>query len=124
MRITESYFANLKNLGDSVEPISVSLYVPSWYSGKTCKSLAPTEEILRAYKSSQINIEQYIEHYYEDVLSKYSVENILWSFENMGGGKDIALVCYEKAGVFCHRHLILMWLYGKSVEDMKRAFVK
>ena len=72
----------------------------------------------------QIAVEEYIEKYYEEVLSKFSVENILWSLEKLGEGKDIALVCYEKRGVFCHRHLILMWLNGKSVGDMKKAFVK
>jgi uncharacterized protein YeaO (DUF488 family) len=90
----------------------------------TCKSLAPTPDILHKYKSLKIGIEEYIDMYYRDVLSKYTVDNILWSFEQMSGGKDVALVCYEKRGVFCHRHLIIMWLNGNSLEEMKKAFIK
>ena len=39
----------------------------------------------------------------------------------MAGTEDIALVCYEKPGDFCHRHLVADWLNeaGYQCEEYK-----
>ena len=36
-----------------------------------------------------------------------------------GKGKDIALICYEKPGEFCHRNIVREWLkeFGYKVEE-------
>jgi len=33
----------------------------------------------------------------------------------MSDGMDIALVCYEKPGDFCHRHLVAEWLRAADI---------
>ena len=33
----------------------------------------------------------------------------------MSDGMDIALVCYEKTGDFCHRHLVAEWLRAADI---------
>lgn len=30
---------------------------------------------------------------------------------------DIALICYEKVGDFCHRHLVAKWLNNSNILD-------
>ena len=40
---------------------------------------------------------------------KLNPQEILGEILNLSEG-DIALVCYEKPGDFCHRHLVASWL--------------
>ena len=35
---------------------------------------------------------------------------MLQELSAMTGGQDFALVCYEKPGDHCHRHLVAEWL--------------
>lgn len=34
----------------------------------------------------------------------------------LSGGKDIALICYEKPTDFCHRHLVAEWLTTNGIK--------
>ena len=45
--------------------------------------------------------------------------SVVSDLKTLAGDKDIALVCYEKPGDFCHRHLVAQWLRdaGYSVEE-------
>ena len=47
-----SYFGNLRKISN---PVSISLYSPKWFTGNNYKKLAPTKEILLAYKNKEIN---------------------------------------------------------------------
>ena len=51
--------------------------------------------------------------YLRDVLRYLSQEKVVADLEKLSGGKDIALICYEKSGSFCHRHAVARWL-GKA----------
>lgn len=119
--IYTSYFANIKNLPDNVVPISIARKTPDWYEGLTYKKLAPPIELLNTYKNGTIYKDEYIDHFYEEVLNKldpYTVwmelkhlcEKSLWS------SVDICLVCYEKPENFCHRHLVAEWLNAGGFE--------
>lgn len=47
------------------------------------------------------------------MLRYLSQEKVVADLEKLSGGKDIALICYEKSGSFCHRHVVARWL-GKA----------
>ena len=58
-------------------------------------------------------------------LAKYlniGRENILRELERLSGGKDVALICYEAPGDFCHRHLLVEYLnnnHNTNIRELK-----
>lgn len=105
MLIYTSYFAQVKNLPSDIVPISIAAkQVPGWRY-PVYKALAPTYNILYDYKRDG-DKDHYVAAYLRDVL-RYLFQ------EKLSGGKDIALICYEKSGSFCHRHVVARWL-GKA----------
>lgn len=119
MKIYTSYFGNLKRLGaDKIMPIGVALYTPKWYSGSEMKVLAPRGYML----AKGISEQQYTEMYTRQVLAGLNPRHIVTMIEQMSGGRDCALLCYEKPGDFCHRRLIADWLQkslGITVDEYK-----
>lgn len=58
--------------------------------------------------------DRYVELYNKEILGKLRVEEVVYEIERLSGGKDAALLCYEKPGDFCHRHLLADWLTRES----------
>lgn len=107
MKIYTSYFGNLKRLGaQKIVPIGVALYTPKWYQGPELKVLAPKGYML----AKDVAEQQYIQMYTSQVLARLNPRAILQLIEQVSGGRDCALLCYEKPGDFCHRRLIAEWL--------------
>ena len=52
----------------------------------------------------------YVENFNKLVLNTLSAEQVINELKTMSPIEDIALVCYEKPGDFCHRHLVAKWL--------------
>lgn len=112
MLIYTSYFAQVKNLPSDIVPISIAAkQVPGWRY-PVYKALAPTYNILYDYKRDG-DKDHYVAAYLRDVLRYLSPEKVVADLEKLSGGKDIALICYEKSGSFCHRHVVARWL-GKA----------
>ena len=109
-KIYTSYFANLRNVPSSIEPIAISLFTPSFYNGKRAIDLAPSKEILNGYKSGEINKEEY-KIKYLDLLSDRAESLSDWCdyFEK----NEVVLVCYEGKDKFCHRHIL-----GELLKDI------
>lgn len=61
-----------------------------------------------------ITQDRYVELYNKEILGKLRVEEVVYEIERLSGGKDAALLCYEKPGDFCHRHLLADWLTRES----------
>ena len=117
MNIYTSYFANVKNLPNTVVPISISLWNPRDYSGISYKDLAHTKAILLRYKENE-DIEEYCKEY-SKVLDKLTLNTVLEELSYLSNGKDICLVCYEGKGKFCHRHLVKRWIECNSNYKVK-----
>ena len=124
MKIYTSYFAKMKSLPDNVVPIAICGGLPKWYEGLSYKKLAPKYGFWKEWKDNHEKDEEYwknyyILHYNQEVLSVLN-PNVLYSdFLNLSGGKDVVLLCYEKPGDFCHRHLVAEWFskYGYKTEE-------
>lgn len=108
MKIYTSYYAITKGLiKANLKPIGISLYPPQWYlmSGqKNFELLAPSREIF-AIKSQEAYTLRFNEY-----LSTLDAANVFDALGDFGGGKDVALLCFEKPGEFCHRRLVAKWL--------------
>jgi hypothetical protein len=109
MKIYTSYFARLKYLPSSIVPISICGKAPTWYKGLEYKKLAPKYKSFIEWKESHDNV-LYIECYKLEVLDKLGKFKVIDDLMNLSNGKDVALICYEKPGDFCHRHLVAKWL--------------
>jgi hypothetical protein len=101
-----SYFGNPKILGNQFKLVSVSRRPPKFFSQiDIYKPLCPNWNLVSNYKSRLITKEEYIKEYYDNNLNKLDP---LIVFGDLG--MNSILLCYEKAGDFCHRRLIAEWL--------------
>lgn len=112
-----SYFARLKEIEN---PISICGKAPDWYQGPQFKKLAPKLWFFQLYRQGKITEEEYTEAYNIEVLGElnpHSVYKALFSAYN----EEPTLLCYEKPGDFCHRHIVAKWLReaGYNVEELK-----
>ncbi len=111
MEIYTSYFGRqgqLKQAG--IIPIGIALWPPKWFQGLHYQVIAPRRYMMK----NEVTIEQYIQMYKHDVLGMLKPENVLRDIERLSGGKDVALLCYEKPGDFCHRRLFADWMLEQT----------
>lgn len=117
--IYTSYFAKLKDLPDNIIPISICGKAPDWYKGLQYKKLAPKYDFFMKWKETHDN-DYYIKCYNEQVLNKLDAINVVRDLTCIvpkdTTGEYICLVCYEKPGDFCHRHLVADWLSKNGFE--------
>ncbi len=118
--IYTSYFAKLKSLPEHIVPISICGKAPDWYKGLQYKKLAPKYDFFMEWKKNHDN-DYYIKCFNEQVLDKLYFLDVVSDLINltMVDGiepENIALICYEKPGDFCHRHLVADWLNQNGCE--------
>ena len=116
--IYTSYFAAIRKLPDYIEPVSIARRSPTWYAGKTYLKLAPPWDILEKYKRDG-NEADYIQAYRERVLSRLNPDEVVRELYAGTSKSGIALICYEKPGDFCHRHLVADWLNENGLECLE-----
>lgn len=109
MNLYTSYFAKTARLPQNIIPISISLWPPKNWTGKTLPKLAPTREILTAYKQDA-DWAAYTQRYNTQILAKYRPEQIVQEIIALSDGRDAALICFEKDPIQCHRTLVAQWL--------------
>lgn len=115
MKIYTTYFANIGKMPESIVPVSITVFPPKGYTGLQYKDLAPTPDLLRRWKLEQ-DEEYYEKTFSEKVLNHCEAKKVFSDLQSLSGGKDVALVCYEKPSDFCHRHLVARWLTESGFE--------
>ena len=119
--IYTTYFAKLKSLPKNVIPISICGKAPDWYKGLQYKKLAPKYDFFMEWKKNHDN-DYYIKCFNEQVLDKLTLKDFLMDISDLIShiaflsSKEICLICYEKPGDFCHRHLVADWLNKNGIE--------
>ncbi len=92
------------------------------FVGKAIPSLAPKRAFWEIWHnnigriSEEENTRYYIEQYYNQVLTKVNIEELLQN------ETDPILLCYEKGQQFCHRYVLAEFIeltYGVKVRDIK-----
>ena len=112
-----SYLEKYKAMGYT--PISIARFTPSWFKGLHISYLAPSRKLLFSYKNNQINEEQFKEEYYK-MLNRLDLSKILTKFNV---SDNVILLCYEKTGNFCHRHLLADYLNSNFDMNIKELEV-
>lgn len=115
------YFAQLKKYEIAgLIPVSICGKAPDWYTGLQYKKLAPKWSFFSEWKSGSHKGDNnyYIEHFNDEVLNVTSVRKVIIDIEKLANSKadNIILLCYEKPGDFCHRHLVADWLKENGVD--------
>ena len=123
------YFAKLKQYEEAgYFPVSISRFPPKFYKQDTCELLAPSAELLRGYKNGTITDEEYDKTYIEYLqANKASVASALKELANKAtaeGKSAVVLLCYEKNGDFCHRHLLAEFLNRTFGTHVREAFTE
>lgn len=112
--IKTSYFSKYKGYYG----VSISLSKPKQYICKEYKKLAPPYWLLQKYKQDK-DTEYYIQKYQKNVLDKLNPSEVYNDLLNLfKNDEDIVLLCWEKSGDFCHRHLIAKWLED-NIENLE-----
>lgn len=101
--------SNFSKNGKNPNAISIAGRAPEWYTGKQYKKLAPKYWFFKKFKDLQdehyLDEAFYIEQYNKEVLSVLNPKEV---YEELG--ENAILLCWEKAGDFCHRRLVADWL--------------
>lgn len=119
MKIYTSYFSNLKEIKkENIVPVNIALWPPRFYNGKSLRYVAPTRSILKETKSD----EEYIIRYKNEILAHLDINSLLHDIETLAEGHDVALLCYEKPGELCHRHLLADFMneHGCDVHELRK----
>lgn len=99
--------------------ISIAGYSPASFTGPHYAGLSPSPDILFDYKRDPNPI-VYTQRFNKEILSNLNVHQVLQELQQLvPGATDVALCCYEKAGIFCHRHLVADWLHQYHIPCME-----
>lgn len=121
MKIYTSYFANVKALEKAgVVPIGIALYPPRWFRGISLKEVAPSYSIFKHTKSR----EEYISRYTSEILARTNVSEFIERIRQISNGRDVALLCFEKPGDFCHRRLLADYIKEQTGVDVEEYVAK
>lgn len=114
--IYTSYFANVKNLPCTLQPIAICGKSPVEWHYPEYKRLAPKWEFFKVWKETHDN-EYYIKEFNRLVLKSLNADSVVSELMKFcAPGTEPCLICYEKPGDFCHRHLVADWLKENGYE--------
>lgn len=115
MKIYTSYFGNARKLNEAgIRIISVALWKPRYMSVPMLASVTPTRYML----SDKCSHDEYLKRY-DEILGNQDANQIVERITNLSDGHDVALCCYEKPGVFCHRHILARWITDNTGIDVE-----
>lgn len=115
MMIYTGYFEMVDDyLREGLVLVSIAGRIPEWFQGVKYPKLAPLKSWWTEWKEKGFSESWYIKQYQETVLGKLIVEDVMKDFQSLGN--RIILLCYEKPGKFCHRHLVSAWFRKQGVE--------
>lgn len=119
MELYTSYFGHMLSIRASVVCISIARSQPRGVSLLQLPELAPTYNMLMRYRTDG-DWGAYKRDYAEHVLSRLKPEEVVQTIMKLSGGRSAALLCWERKGANCHRHLVADWLYkaGYHVKEL------
>lgn len=108
--IYTGYYAKLKKYEEAgLIPVAISGKVPDFYNGLTYREFAPKWEMYKRWKAGELDNIGYTEEY-KKYLNTLDKEEIRDDFDSPHNCNNTILLCYEKSGDFCHRHVLADWL--------------
>lgn len=98
-----SYFGNRAAAGDP-QAVSIARWPPRWWgSRRRYIALVPSADLLRRAKAG-LPWPDYVTEYKSMVLDKLDPVNVYSDLS------ESIILCWERSGEDCHRHLVAEWL--------------
>ena len=120
--IYTSYYANYRKFKGMFR-VSISRTAPSNSYDLQLTKLAPTAKLLQNHKSNFITNEEYTSVYNSQLLGLENdgyIAKFVKALSNLQElHEDVVLLCYEKTGKFCHRHLLAEYLNSNYDTDIR-----
>ena len=120
-----SYYGNPHLDQNKVFPVQVSNSVPKGFPIKyVLKEVIPSwKDIVEPYKENLLSEVEYTVKYKkmldsQEFIIRIMLEEIKEKALTLGL-QDIVLLCYEKPGRFCHRHILAEWIKEKAGEEIE-----
>lgn len=122
--ICTGYFAKMKKYElEGFMCVSIAAFPPYWYTGVKSVGLAPDKVLLSDWKDGKITDEEYTKRYLAGIDTDV-LESYLKSWDAIceeQGYAGVVLLCFERNGVFCHRHVLADFIekrYDRCVEEL------
>ena len=120
--IYTGYYGGITRIVGDIAKVQVSNSAPVSVDIKFEKAIPDWAFIVKPYKDGLITKEEY-EQRYTLQLDKFR-ENILGVIKYFSGtDKDYILLCYEKPGDFCHRHILADYINKALGENTIREYM-
>lgn len=101
--ILTSYYGNWRKFPEGYRQVAISTTVPPGFKGGRLISLTPSSQLVWDYKDNKVDEMGFRERYFRGLdLKEPVVTAVLEKLKDI----DAVLLCYEKTGDFCHRHLL------------------
>ena len=110
-----SYFANFGKIPIGVIPVAICGKAPDWWRKLQYKKLAPSWSIWSEWKYDHHNNDIYTARFNNEILANLDVNIVMRQLLELTEGKPFCLMCYEKPGDFCHRHLVADWMKSAGI---------
>lgn len=111
------YTSNFANAGKAPNPVAISKGVPIWFKGQVYKALAPTWELVNAYKKDGISVQKYEKRYFKLLADRGIKPEKVLAGLSVYNEDEVTLLCWEAPNKFCHRRLIADWLVSSGLID-------
>lgn len=112
------YFAKLDSYkAAGLTAVSICGKAPEWYDGFQYKKVAPKIGFFMEWKNGSHKGDNayYVDHFKREVLDTLNADDVVNDLAKYCDDIDkLVLLCYEKPGDFCHRHLVSEWLTMKG----------
>ncbi len=123
LELHTSYYAKIphlmeRGLGEGLVPISQFLQpwiLKAWRRvyRRRYEPLAPPKKLLTIAK--KITWSHYTQ-LYRTGLAKLDPQKVIKDLQDLTGQRTITLLCYEKTGENCHRHIVSQWFRDAGIE--------
>lgn len=118
--IYTGYYSQMKKYRQmELVPVSIAYLTPQWYIGEVCFELAPSRTLLMKWKQGEITEEGYKKQYIQQLDNDVQWSKVWKKLKQISAkydNSDLVLCCYEKAGDFCHRHILAEYLTKTGVD--------
>lgn len=110
MSLFTSYYS-CRDLPEDVVKVCISRTAPKGFvANEVIPLLSPDSRTLWDYKDGRIDKDEYTRQYVGKLdRNKTFVRQVFDGLERKYPGRDVALLCWEAPGEFCHRRLLADW---------------
>lgn len=102
--------------------VGISASAPKFFTGPIYKKLVPSWDLINWFKSNTIDSDEYTSLYLNTLhRNKITPEVIISDLKQYGD--FVTLLCWERAGIFCHRQVVAKFLMQSGlVNPIKEIF--